>query len=94
MSNKSTNEEHMKIFEEFSKLIEINFKKEEIIDINLLDNIYMKIRELSENKNKEINDWYDEQYMNNILTLNTNVNKFMIKMKDINQDEIFKISYS
>lgn len=94
MNNKSTNEEHMKIFEEFSKLIEINFKKEEIIDINLLDNIYMKIRELSENKNKEINDWYDEQYMNNILTLNTNVNKFMIKMKDINQDEIFKISYS
>jgi hypothetical protein len=94
MSNKSTNEEHMKIFEEFSKLLEINLKKEEIIDINLLDNIYMKIRELSENKNKEINDWYDEQYINNILTLNTNVNKFMIKMKDITQDEIFKISYS
>lgn len=94
MSNKSTNEEHMKIFEEFSKLLEINLKKEEIIDINLLDNIYMKIRELLENKNKEINDWYDEQYMNNILKLNTNVNKFMIKMKDINKDEIFKISYS
>ena len=94
MADKSIDEEYTKIFEEFSKLLEINLKKEEIIDINLLDNIYMKIREISENKNKEINDWYDEQYVNNILTLNTNVNKFMIQMKDKNQDEIFKISYS
>lgn len=94
MADKSIDEEYTKIFEEFSKLLEINLKKEEIIDINLLDNIYMKIREISENKNKEINEWYDEQYVNNILTLNTNVNKFMIQMKDKNQDEIFKISYS
>ena len=94
MVDKGINEEHTKIFEEFSKLLEINLKKEEIIDINLLDNIYIKIREISENKNKEINDWYDEQYVNNILTLNTNVNKFVIQMNDKNQDEIFKISYS
>jgi hypothetical protein len=80
------------ICESFGELVTNSIKHEKLINLDMLDATYLKLKNVIEIKNNEINSWYDETYHKNILDLNTNTNNFA-KLINKNSNDVLSITY-
>ena len=88
----NTNDKNIKTCELFSDLVCESITRDNVVDLNKLDELYSKLKKIIEDKNININEWYDKTYHSNVFDLNIKMNKFA-KLAIKTSDDIFTISY-
>jgi hypothetical protein len=81
-----------KILYLIERILNDSIENENIVNIDKLDELYKKMREIVEDKNNIYNKWYDKKYEKNIIDMNININKFAKLTKD-NSNVILKMTY-
>jgi hypothetical protein len=79
-------EEDEKKIKKFGELITKSMRNEHHLDIEKLDEVYQSIKESILAKNEEINEWYDDDYKDDIINLKKNMSTFS-KSLNTNEDE-------
>ena len=93
MASKSDiNDKNIKACQLFENIVCESIKHENIVDLNELDEQYLKLKKIIENKNKIIGEWYDETYHSNVFDMNINMNVFG-KLVNKNSNNILTITY-
>jgi len=77
-------EENNEVFKNISEIFKKSIKNEDIIDIEEMDKYYEIIKEIISKKNKNIKEWYDDDYHNNLKSLKKNSNNFLNKINNRN----------
>ncbi len=93
----NTATKNIKICEELEELVSDSIKRGNVVSIEKFNKLYLELKEILENNNNNVKEWYDEQYHENVFDLNININKFAKlicgKSTSGNSSDIFSFTY-
>ena len=76
MNGANISSKNIKICESFSQLVRDSIKNDKMVNLDKLDELYLKLKQVIKDNNDHIGEWYDEEYHSNVFDMNININQF------------------